>query len=53
MMMMMMMMSGAQVKMTDSVSLFGGRVPAEVEQLSKHLKNLDRDTFTHMLSGER
>ncbi|KAK2890641.1 hypothetical protein Q8A67_013284 [Cirrhinus molitorella] len=46
-----MMMSGAQVKMTDAVSLFGGRVPAEVEQLPKQLKNLDRDTFTQMLSA--
>ncbi|XP_043087976.1 COMM domain-containing protein 5-like [Puntigrus tetrazona] len=37
--------------MADSVSLFGGRVPAEVEQLAKHLKSLDRDTFTQMLSA--
>ncbi|KAL1261255.1 hypothetical protein QQF64_006520 [Cirrhinus molitorella] len=37
--------------MTDAVSLFGGRVPAEVEQLPKQLKNLDRDTFTQMLSA--
>ncbi|KAF4105353.1 COMM domain-containing protein 5 [Onychostoma macrolepis] len=37
--------------MADSVSLFGGRAPAEVEQLAKHLKNLDRDTFSQMLSA--
>ncbi len=39
-------------KMADSVSVFGGRAPAEVEQLSKHLKTLDRDTFSQMLSGQ-
>ncbi|XP_018958496.1 COMM domain-containing protein 5 [Cyprinus carpio] len=37
--------------MADSVSLFGGRAPAEVQQLAKHLRNLDRDTFSQMLSA--
>ncbi|XP_026135527.1 COMM domain-containing protein 5 [Carassius auratus] len=37
--------------MADSVSLFGGRAPAEVQQLQKHLRTLDRDTFTQMLSA--
>ncbi|XP_065109882.2 COMM domain-containing protein 5 [Paramisgurnus dabryanus] len=31
------------------VSLFGGAVPADVELLSKHLKDLDRDTFKQIL----
>ncbi len=38
--------------MADSVSVFGGRAPAEVEQLAKHLRTLDRDTFSQMLSGQ-
>ncbi|KAK7138518.1 hypothetical protein R3I94_013978 [Phoxinus phoxinus] len=37
--------------MSESVSLFGGRVPAEVELLCKHLKNLHRDTFTQILGA--
>lgn len=41
-----------QRMMADSVSLFGGRAPAEVQQLAKHLRNLDRDTFSQMLSGQ-
>ncbi|XP_048032783.1 COMM domain-containing protein 5 isoform X2 [Megalobrama amblycephala] len=40
---------GRGVKMSESVSVFGGRVPAEVELLWKHLKNLKRDTFTQIL----
>lgn len=42
-------MSGASVKMSDTVSLFGGRVPAEVDMLYKHLKNVNRETFTQIL----
>ncbi|XP_056128689.1 COMM domain-containing protein 5 [Rhinichthys klamathensis goyatoka] len=37
--------------MNDSVSVFGGRVPAEVELLCKHLRNLHRDTFTQILGA--
>ncbi len=43
---------GHRGKMADSVSVFGGRAPAEVEQLAKHLRTLDRDTFSQMLSGQ-
>jgi len=39
-------------KMSESVSVFGGRVPAEVELLCKHLRSLHRDTFTQILGGE-
>ncbi|XP_051506401.1 COMM domain-containing protein 5 [Myxocyprinus asiaticus] len=45
------MASSAYMKMSDTVSLFGGRVPAEVELLSKHMKDLDRDTFTQLLTA--
>ncbi|KAG1946795.1 COMM domain-containing protein 5 [Pimephales promelas] len=37
--------------MSESVSVFGGRVPAEVELLCKHLRNLHRDTFTQILGA--
>lgn len=45
-------MSSGHMKMTDTVSLFGGRVPAHVELLYKHLKDLDRSTFRQILAGK-
>lgn len=45
-------MSSGHVKMADTVSLFGGRVPAHVELLYKHLKDLDRSTFQQILAGK-
>ncbi|KAA0709100.1 COMM domain-containing protein 5 [Triplophysa tibetana] len=44
-------MSSGHMKMTDTVSLFGGRVPAHVELLYKHLKDLDRSTFQQILAA--
>ncbi|TRY90239.1 hypothetical protein DNTS_005101 [Danionella cerebrum] len=37
--------------MSDPVSLFGGRIPSEVEVLCKHLKNVSRETFTQILKA--
>lgn len=36
--------------MTDTVSLFGSRVPAHVELLYKHLKDLDRSIFQQIVT---
>ncbi|XP_067312484.1 COMM domain-containing protein 5 [Pseudorasbora parva] len=37
--------------MSDTVSVFGGRAPADVELLWKHLKNLNTHTFTQILAA--
>uniref|UniRef100_A0A3B1JNB5 COMM domain-containing protein 5 n=1 Tax=Astyanax mexicanus TaxID=7994 RepID=A0A3B1JNB5_ASTMX len=38
--------------MAEHVGIFGGRIPAEVETLSKDLKDLDKELFRKILKGK-